>query len=202
MDNQSVVQNLAAQAVIARDAAGLAGTAALHVGPVTLRPRFNPNATEPELDVSSTPLPANVDPRQLSRLAANWTVASIKYLAEAGTVEAMTYYETTGWRGVVERESGSPQPADFPSVPGEPCPVHQALVHLRGFDSVRACTSNLPQLVDGLLLENSAGAQRLVLVSFSERPMLVKLDGFATTTAPVTLEPFGLEVVDIRKADA
>lgn len=201
-DNQTIVQNLAAQDVVARAAGTIAGPAAVHVGPVTLRPRFNPNATEPELDVSNTALPANVDARQMSQLGANWTIGSIKYLAEAGTVEAITYYETTGWRGVVESQAGSAQPADFPSAPGEAFPVHAALMRLRGFDAVRTCVSNLPQLVDALLLEDAAGAQRLLLMSFAEHPLSVRLDGFATPTAQVTLEPFGLETIDIRKVGA
>lgn len=201
-DNQTIVQNLAAQDVVARAAGTIAGAAAVHVGPVTLRPRFNPNATAPGLDVSNTALPANVDARQMSQLGANWTLGSVKYLAEAGTVDAITYFETTGWRGIVERDAGSAQPADFSSAPGEAFPVHAALMCLRGFDTVRTCTSNLPELVDALLLEDSTGAQRLLLMSFADRAVSVRLDGFATATAQVTLEPFGLESIDLRKAGA
>jgi len=199
-DNQTIVQNLPTQADVARNAARLAGGAAIHVGPVTLRPRFNPNATEPDLDHSNTALPANVDARQLSRLGANWTVGSVKYLAEAGTVDSITYFETTGWRGVIEREAGSPQPADFPSSPGKPFPVHGALAALRGFDSVRTITSNLPQLVDGLLLENAAGEMRLMVVNFSDQPQTVRIEGLAGFPTQVDVEPFGLEVIDNRRA--
>jgi hypothetical protein len=198
-DNLSVVQNLAAQAEVARNAARLAGITAIQVGPVTLRPRFNPNATEPDLDHSNTPLPANVDARQLSRLGANWTLGSLKYLAETGAVEAITYFETSGWRGVVERESGSPQPADFPSSPGQPFPVLSALAAVQGFTSVRTVTSNVPTQVDALLLEGPEGVQRLLVVSFSDQPVTVRIEGLPDLPTQLELEPFGLEVVDSRR---
>jgi hypothetical protein len=198
-DNLSVVQNLAAQAEVARNAARLAGITAIQVGPVTLRPRFNPNATEPDLDHSNTPLPANVDARQLSRLGANWTLGSLKYLAETGAVEAITYFETSGWRGVVERERGSPQPADFPSSPGQPFPVLSALAAVQGFTSVRTVTSNVPTHVDALLLEGPEGVQRLLVVSFSDQPVTVRIEGLPDLPTQLELEPFGLEVVDNRR---
>ena len=77
------------------------------VSPVTLKPRFNANATEPEAVNTPRELPVSVDPRQMSLFAAAWTLGSIKYLAESGA-SSVTYYETTGWRGVMETEAGSP----------------------------------------------------------------------------------------------
>ena len=71
-------------------------------------------------------LPDPVDPRQLSLLGAAWTAGSVKYLAHAG-VSSLTYFETTGWRGVLERESGSPLPERFRSRPGEPFPLYHLL---------------------------------------------------------------------------
>ena len=44
-------------------------------------------------------------PPPLSLLGAAWTLGSIKQLAEAGAASA-TYYETTGWCGVMQAESG------------------------------------------------------------------------------------------------
>ncbi|MBM3848114.1 MAG: hypothetical protein FJ405_17730, partial [Verrucomicrobia bacterium] len=89
----------------------------LVVSPITLRPRFNPNATGPASAVPAGELPSQVDPRQLSLFAAAWTLAMIKAVAESGP-SSVTFYETTGWRGVMETMSGSPLPAKFPSVPG------------------------------------------------------------------------------------
>jgi hypothetical protein len=41
-------------------------------------------------------------------------------------VESLTYFETTGWRGVMEGSLGSPAPGKFPSTPG----MHFPLYHL------------------------------------------------------------------------
>jgi hypothetical protein len=76
-DDETIVQNLAAQAVIAANARGICGSARVSVSPVTLRPRFNPNATAPELDVTNTPLPSDVDARQSSGLGAAWTWSAL-----------------------------------------------------------------------------------------------------------------------------
>ena len=199
-DSTTLVQNLAAQGMIAAQAPRLCGTASIHVGPITLRPRFNPNATAPELDVSSTELPSSVDRRQAMPFGALWTVISLKYLAEAGTVDAITYFETTGWRGVMERAEGSPQPDDFPSTAGEPFPVLEALAALVGFTHVRPCRSNLPQQVDALLLERG-GDQRLLVANFTDRPQDVRVEGLgAGTPATLHIDPQEIEILDLRKA--
>ena len=41
---------------------------------------------KPDLDVSNTPLPSDVDARQMTYVAAHWTAMSIKYLAQAGSI--------------------------------------------------------------------------------------------------------------------
>ena len=66
---------------------------------------------------SAEALPSSVDPRQMSLFGAAWTLGSVKYLAES-QVASVTYYETGGWRGVLEIEAGSPAPRQFRSIPG------------------------------------------------------------------------------------
>lgn len=193
-DSATLVQNLAAQGVVAANALRLAGTAAIHVGPVTLRPRFNPNATDPTRDVSSTVLPSDVDARQPSRFCAAWTAISLKYLAEAGTIDDVTFFETTGWRGVMERIEGTSQPGDFASTPGQTFPVYDALAAMRGFTHVRGCTSSLPQQVDALLLERD-GRQRILLANFTQEDLEVSVVGLAGV-ARATLPPVSLTVID------
>lgn len=198
-DQTSLVQNLSAQAAIAANAPRLAGSARMHVGPITLRPRFNPNATDPTSDHSNTALPASVDARQLSRLAAAWTIGSIKNLSEGGAIDALTYFETTGWRGVMERAEGSSQPDDFPSTPAEPFPVYDALLATRGFARVRQCSSNAPQQVDGLLLEGDDSG-RLLLANFTDESLDVAVEGLPGVTSPVRVDPYSFTAVDYRRA--
>ena len=185
-DDRTVVQNLAAQATIAENAVRLCGPARVSVGPITLRPRFNPNATDPELDDRSGPLPSSVDARQATWFAAAWTAISIKYLSEPGTVDALTYYETTGWRGVVERDPASPWPDDVGSRPGEPLPVWQVFADLVGFDRVRTCTSSRPQSVDALLLVGPE-SERLLVANFTGDRADVRVEGLRGGTRELSV---------------
>ncbi len=179
-DNSSLVETLAAQATTATSARQLIGDLPLVVSPITLQPRFNPNATGPEPEPAPGELPPQVDPRQLSLLGAGWTLGSIKYLAETGTVTSITYYETTGWRGVMERTTGSPLPAKFPSLPGAVFPLYHLLADVGDFagGAVVASHSSRPLAVDGLVLR--AGEKtRLLLANMTAAAQTVKIQGLS-----------------------
>ncbi|MFT4041167.1 MAG: hypothetical protein QM692_23500, partial [Thermomicrobiales bacterium] len=118
-DERSLTENLAPQAETVRSARAFSG-APVVVSPVTLRPRFNAVA-QSDVAVVADELPYAVDARQMSLFGAGWTLGSVKYLAEAGA-EAVTYYETTGWQGLLETEEGPATPALFPSLPVEVYP--------------------------------------------------------------------------------
>ena len=166
-DHASLTETLEAQAVTVASARAFCGGVPLAVGPVTLRPRFNPDATAAETGPSLDELPSAVDPRQMSLFGAGWTLGSIKYLAESG-VESVTYYETTGWRGVMEAEGGAPQPELFPSLPRAVFPLYHVLADIGEFDSadVLASISSAPLQVDGLALRK-AGRTRIMLANLS-----------------------------------
>jgi len=70
-----------------------------------------------------------VDPRQMSLFAAAWTVGSLRALISGGA-NSVTYYETTGWRGLLETERGSPLPNRFRSKPGMVFPVYYVFAAL------------------------------------------------------------------------
>src|SRR2546421_1852947 len=78
----------------------------LVVSPITLKRRYNAHATVAEAEQAPDELPDAIDLRQMSLFGAVWTAGSIKYLAESGAA-SLTYYETAGWRGLMERETGS-----------------------------------------------------------------------------------------------
>jgi hypothetical protein len=102
------------------------------VGPITLRPRFNPHATGPEPEAGPGELPRQVDTRQASLFCAGWFVGSVRALALAGA-SRLTFFETTGWRGVMETEAGSPLSEVFRSLPGAVFPVYHALADVGEF---------------------------------------------------------------------
>jgi hypothetical protein len=150
-DNDSLVENLAAQAGAIRSACHLAQGLPVLVSPVTLKPRYNPNATSQEDVLNQDELPPQVDLRQMSLFGAVWTLGSLKYVSQAGAA-SVTYYETTGWRGVMETERGSLLPTQFPSLPGCVFPLFHVLADVGEFSggAVVHIYSDKPLQVDGL----------------------------------------------------
>lgn len=108
------------------------GDVPLVVSPISLKPRFNPVATSLDSAMTLGELPPTADPRQLSLFGAAWTLAMLAALAPSG-VESLTFFETIGWRGVMETEQGSPLPAKFPSIPGAVFPLYHILADVGEF---------------------------------------------------------------------
>ncbi|MCZ6681403.1 MAG: hypothetical protein O7E52_29665 [Candidatus Poribacteria bacterium] len=166
-DNSSLVETLEAQAVTVDSARQFADGLPIAVTPVTLKARFNPNATGPEPEPAPGELPAPVDERQMSLFGAGWTVGSLKYLAQS-SLFSVTYYETTGWRGVMETEGGSALPEKFRSISGAVFPLYHVLADVGEFrgGEVLLARSNAPLQVDGIALRKD-GMTRVVLANLS-----------------------------------
>lgn len=130
------------------------------VSPVTLVGRTGPFPAGPP-DVGG--LPGAVDVRQASLLGGGWTAASIKGLADGGA-DALTYYETTGWRGVLETESGSPRPDLFPSQGGDVFPIYHVLADVGEWKaaSLLKVVSEQPNVADALMVVDPDGTHAIV----------------------------------------
>ncbi len=184
-DNASLTETLATQAVTLDSARAFCGDRPLAVGPVTLKPRFNPNATGPEPESGPGELPPQVDPRQMSLFGAGWTAGSIKYLAQGGA-SSLTYYETTGWRGVMETATGSELPGRFHSSPGMLFPLYHVLADAGAFagGSVLSSVSSDPLQVESLVLRDGTRT-RLLLANMTAIPRDVCVHGLDTNAARV-----------------
>jgi len=127
-----------------------------------------------------------VDPRQASLFAAGWTLASIAALAAQG-VRSLTYYETTGWLGVMETEQGSPLPGSFASEPGCVFPVYHVLADLGELagGEVAPVATDAPLFLAGLLVRK-AGRMRLVVANLTDETLEVQLGPLPALT---TLHP-------------
>ena len=134
-----VMENLDAQGETVRSAHALAGGKDVVVSPVTMRRRVNFHAAGDPPPTPPGELPDSVDVRQSALFGGAWTAGSVKYLSETGA-SAVTYYETSGWRGVVERAGGAGLPDRFRSAPGEVFPLYHPLadaIEWRGGEVLR-----------------------------------------------------------------
>ncbi|HVU70087.1 MAG TPA: hypothetical protein VHD63_23350 [Ktedonobacteraceae bacterium] len=133
-DQRSLVETLPAQAVTADNARRLAQGLPLSVGPITLKPRFNAAATVAEEESARDILPASVDARQMSLFGAGWTLGSLRHLGVSGA-RWLTYYETTGWRGLLEQAPIEQPRPQFPHLPGALFPLYHVFADIAEFQS-------------------------------------------------------------------
>ncbi|MCS7023660.1 MAG: hypothetical protein NZV14_02580 [Bryobacteraceae bacterium] len=174
-DNSSLIENLAAQADVIHTARSFAAGKPIVVSPVTLKPRFNPNATAAEARLPEPGMPPEVDPRQCSLFGAVWTLGSIKYLAEAGA-QSITYYEAVGPLGLLETAAGSPWPKQFPSAPGMTFPLYHVfadVLEMQGAEVLRSQSSH-PLLAESLYLRKG-NRWRVLIANLSPEPQALRL---------------------------
>jgi len=189
-DNASSVETLEAQKWTVESARQFVGNLPISVSPITFRPRFNPNATGAAPKAEAGSLPFEVDPRQISLFGAGWTLGSLKYLCEAG-VRSLTYFETSGWRGVQETDSGSSEPALFQSTPQSVFPLYHTLAYFGGMkegEIIPSASSN-SLCVDGAILRKGNWVRFLLAnMTANEQIVRVSYSGLAGTVRTETLD--------------
>lgn len=147
------------------------------VSPVTLKPRFNAVATAADGAPAPDQLPSSVDVRQMTLLGAVWTLGAVKRLTESEAAN-ITCFETTGWRGVMETETGSPLPRQFPSLPGAVFPLYHVLADVAEFvgGQMIGVQPGDPLKVEAMLLERGE-RQSLLLVNLTPETQTATLEG-------------------------
>ncbi len=176
-DNLSIVETISAQTDVVRSARVVAGERPLVVGPITLRMGWNPNATSAPPDPGPDVLPASVDPRQLSLFTAAWTVGSLKRMIDEA-VDAVTYFELQGWKGLVEAREHLTRRELFPSDPGQIFPVYhvfRALAPFIGGESVWLAAPK-PFQAEALAVTKD-GKVRVLVANLTEFEQTVTLEG-------------------------
>lgn len=117
-----VVESLPIQRLTALNALRIASGKPLHIGPVTLKARFNAVSTDGTED-PRTAEAMTTDPLQAETFTAAWLLGSIEALTLPG-VESLSYFEISGPRGLLT-DDGAPTPA---------FELLKALAALRGAD--------------------------------------------------------------------
>jgi len=160
-DIASIIETLEAQEQTVSSARRVAGALPLYVGPVTLRPRFNPDMQRSEGESQALLGECRPDPRQQSLFTAGWTVGSVHRLGVAG-VAAITYYQAAGPCGLMD--------ADGRQV----YPVYHALADILEFrnSSMLRATVSDPLRAEVLVMK-SGRSIRLLVSSLSDEAQTV-----------------------------
>jgi hypothetical protein len=124
-DEESIIESADGVRAVVRTAHAFCAGRPVLVSPISLRPRYNPDATG-EQTGSATRLPDNVDARQMSLFGACWALVTVKALAEE-QVRSTTWLETTGPRGVIENAAVPAFSRHFPSQPEMVFPLYHVL---------------------------------------------------------------------------
>lgn len=109
-DIRHVLETIPMQRLVAENALRLAAGRPLHIGPISLKARFNAVATGPGYD-PETAASMSTDELQAEPFTAAWTLASVKALSLPG-VASITYFEVTGPRGISD-ETGELYPVGW-----------------------------------------------------------------------------------------
>ena len=174
-DNLSITETLEGQEAIVRTADAICGGKPVWVSPVTLKMRWNPNATAEEI-VPQGELPSSVDLRQLDPFCACWTLASIGRMSNAGAALS-TYYELAGWKGLFERAAGSKISQKFPSTPLQVFPVYDVLTLLKGFEGGALSVRETDNPFVACAYRVTGDGQTIdILINLSEKPGEFKID--------------------------
>ena len=192
-DNASLVETLEVQPVVIASARQFAGDLPVTVSPITLKPRFNAYATAAVAQAAPQVLPPQVDPRQMSLLGAGWTAGSLRAMT-AGGAASVTYYETTGWRGVMETERGSALPEVFTSVAGGVYPLYFVFAFVGQFAGGQASllTSSHSGQVSGLALKKNE-ARGLLVANHSPEEQTITIQGINGSASVRRLDETNVE---------
>jgi D-apionolactonase len=153
LNTEQLLESIAMQRLVTQQAVEMAAGKEVHVGPITLRPRFNNVATKapqiPEVTDLSIGYGAewfgNSDNRQQSPELAAWTIASAAAIAITG-VNSITFFEERGPRGIQSAE-------------GDAYPVYAAVKELSELVGGNLLAGESP---DGMLWAIGSGSTVLV----------------------------------------
>lgn len=170
-DNLSLAETLQGQESNVCSARQFLGDVPVYVSPVTLKMRWNPDATDEELPLPGV-LPKQVDTRQMSLFGAAWTLGSIGAMIRAGA-DLVTYYDLCGWKGIMEREEGCDMPELFPSKPGMVFPMYFIFYWLGEFKGGRAYVARTDTCRLTAILLEKEGKRRLLTANLTGGEMPV-----------------------------
>jgi D-apionolactonase len=172
-DDLSLLETLEAQPSTVESAAQLCD-GKLILSPITLRPRFNPNATDPAKQ-RELPSTETADPRQKTPFCAAWTVGSLAQLMPLDRIESLTFYETTGPRGIMDSQPDSSAAESTQTGPAHIFPVYNVFEAIAGIRNVLPLSISNHALVTAFAFQDAQGQSIALVANPTAEPKPVTL---------------------------
>jgi hypothetical protein len=87
----------------------------------------------------------------------------------------VTYYETVGWKGLIQGDQASYNRKLFPADAHEIFPVYQAIKKLNGYTMISQSESSHPLVFDGLAVHSEKGI-KLFLFNFTSEEIEIRMN--------------------------
>jgi hypothetical protein len=202
---ERIVQTLPMQRLVAENALRLGGGRAQHIGPITLKPRFNAVATRGGYD-EATRTAMITDELQSAEFTAAWTLGSIAALssvgsagsgavvgddigsasADAGHVASLSYFETSGARGI-DAADGAQHPVGG---------LIRALAALRGRPVLRTTGDSQSTNDPLIVVPVRSGETVTIFVANLSRDARTVAISSAAQTSRVDLAPWATQTIE------
>ena len=111
----------------------------------------------------------------MSLFGASWTLGSIARMAPCAQIHSLTYFETTGWTGIMEGENGCALPELFPSIPGSVFPVYHLLADLADCNRLYPTHSSHPLQLEAITLLDSKNRRRILVANLLGETQEIKI---------------------------
>lgn len=136
------------------------------------------------------------DTRHPSLFAAAWTVGSLSKLIETGNTHSLTYYETTGKRGLLADINPDSIPADFRCSPENAYPLYFIFEAIAGYSKALKMISSHTWETLGMTLLDEKNKRLFIVSNYLGKELDVKIkSGTCSTKIKVLSESNVTEVV-------
>ncbi len=161
-DDLSILETAQTFTSVIESAQMISGGKPIHISPITLKPRSNPDATVAISEEEQAR--ARLDHRHKTPLNALWTLASLKNIIQGSAAQA-TFFQTLGDEGLLS-DSGRSL-----------FPIYEVFAFLGQRKNALAIQteSSHPLVFEGLILEEN-GKRSYILGNFTEDPILIRIE--------------------------
>ena len=192
-DDLSLLETLEAQPSTVESAAEFCDRE-LILSPITLRPRFNPNATDPAKQ-KELPSATTADPRQQTLFCAAWTVGCLSRLMPLDRVESLTFYETTGPRGVMNSQTTSLAPEATQASNEDIFPVYNVFEAIAGIRHLLPVSISDQKLVTAFAFQNEQERSIVLIANPTAEPKAVELQ-----VVDLALDTLSIDETNVSRA--